>query len=61
MKAFSPEEIRKAANVLRGLAADQVQKANSGHPGLPMGMADVVATLWLNHLRVSGRDPAPAS
>ena len=58
MKAFSPEEIRKAANVLRGLAADQVQKANSGHPGLPMGMADVVATLWLNHLRVSGRDPA---
>ena len=58
MRTPSPETIRKAANVLRGLAADQVQAANSGHPGLPLGMADVAATLWLGHLRVSGRDPA---
>ena len=58
MKAFSPEEIKKAANVLRGLAIDEVQQANSGHPGMPMGMADVAATLALNHLRVSGAMPA---
>ncbi|MBQ7666878.1 MAG: transketolase [Kiritimatiellae bacterium] len=51
------EEIASAANVLRGLAMDQVQAAKSGHPGLPMGMATVAATLWLKHLRVSGVDP----
>ncbi|MBQ9726906.1 MAG: transketolase [Kiritimatiellae bacterium] len=57
MKAFAPEQIKKAANVLRGLAIDEVQKANSGHPGMPMGMADVVATLALDHLRVCGSMP----
>ncbi len=54
---ISPSDIKRAAAVLRGLAADSVQKAKSGHPGLPIGMADVAATLWLSHLRVSGRDP----
>lgn len=54
---LSPEKIRSAANVLRGLSMDAVQKANSGHPGLPLGMADVAATLWLEHLEVSGKDP----
>ena len=57
MPAFAPAEILRAAHVLRGLAADQVQAANSGHPGLPLGMAAAAATLWMNHLRVSGRDP----
>ena len=57
MPAFAPAEILRAANVLRGLAADEVQAANSGHPGLPLGMAAAAATLWMNHLRVSGRDP----
>lgn len=57
MHAFDPAEILRAANVLRGLAADEVQAANSGHPGLPLGMAAAAATLWMNHLRVSGRDP----
>ena len=46
-----------AANTVRGLAMDAVEKANSGHPGMPMGMADVAAVLWLKHLRHSAKDP----
>ena len=38
------------ANTIRGLAMDGVQKANSGHPGMPMGMADVATVLWMKHL-----------
>ena len=37
---------KKAINTVRLLAADGVQKANSGHPGMPMGSADVAFTLW---------------
>ena len=42
-------------NTLRGLAIDAIQKANSGHPGLPMGMADVAYVLWSRFL---GYDPS---
>jgi transketolase len=45
------------ANVIRMLAADGVQKANSGHPGLPMGMADAALVLWTKFLRFNPRDP----
>ena len=38
--------IQLAANTIRGLSMDGVQAAKSGHPGMPMGMADVAAMLW---------------
>ena len=47
-----------AANVIRMLAADGVQKANSGHPGMPMGMADAALVLWTKFLRFDPQDPA---
>ncbi|RZL35241.1 MAG: transketolase [Rubrivivax sp.] len=46
-----------AANALRMLAIDAVQQANSGHPGMPMGMADIAAVLWCRHLRHNPADP----
>ncbi len=58
MGKISAEDIRLTANTIRGLAMDGVQKAKSGHPGMPMGMADVAAVLFLNHLRHNPADPA---
>ena len=40
------EDLRTCANTIRGLAMDAVQRASSGHPGLPMGMADAAVVLW---------------
>jgi transketolase len=45
------------ANAIRALAMDAVQQANSGHPGAPMGMADMAVALWGRHLRHSPRNP----
>jgi transketolase len=53
-----PKPMTLTANVIRMLAADGVQKANSGHPGLPMGMADAALVLWTKFLRHNPRDPA---
>src|SRR5512147_982654 len=47
----------RAINTLRFLSADAVQKANSGHPGLPMGAAAMAYTLWTRHLRFNPRNP----
>ncbi len=46
------------ANALRMLAADAVQRANSGHPGMPMGMADVATVLFSRFLKFNPQDPA---
>ena len=45
------------ANALRVLAIDAVQAANSGHPGMPMGMADIAEALWRHHLKHDPADP----
>ena len=45
------------ANAIRALAMDAVQQANSGHPGAPMGMADMAVALWGEHLRHSPANP----
>jgi transketolase len=47
----------RSINALRFLSADGVQKANSGHPGLPMGGAAMAYTIWTRHLRHNPRDP----
>lgn len=48
---------QRATNTLRFLSADAIQKANSGHPGLPMGAAAVAYTIWQRHLRHNPADP----
>lgn len=55
MSSLSPG--LRAAHTIRGLAMDAVQQANSGHPGAPMGMADIATVLWTRHLKY---DPADA-
>jgi transketolase len=45
------------ANAIRALAMDAVQQANSGHPGAPMGMADIAVALWRRHLRHNPNNP----
>ena len=45
------------ANAIRALAMDAVQQANSGHPGAPMGMAEIAVALWSYHLRHNPADP----
>lgn len=49
-------QIKEMAKVIRGLSMDGVQAANSGHPGMPMGMADVASLLWMNHLKHNPED-----
>ena len=48
---------RQLANAIRFLAADAVQAANSGHPGMPMGMADIAEVLWNDYYRHSPSNP----
>lgn len=48
---------RELANAIRALSMDAVQKANSGHPGAPMGMADIAEVLWNDHMRHNPANP----
>jgi transketolase len=54
---MSNDLLTKALNTIRFLSADAVQKANSGHPGLPMGAAAMAYTLWMRHLRYNPANP----
>ncbi|MBZ0274136.1 transketolase [bacterium] len=50
------ERLSRVANAIRFLSMDAVQKANSGHPGAPMGLAEIGAVLWARHLRFDPDD-----
>lgn len=50
-------EARRMADAIRALAIDAVQAANSGHPGMPMGMADAATALWTRALKFDAADP----
>ena len=52
-----PHPTQDMANAIRALAMDAVQQANSGHPGAPMGMADMAVALWSQHLRHNPANP----
>src|SRR5207248_7066531 len=55
--AVSEELERRAIDVIRGLAMDAVQKANSGHPGTPMALAPLAHVLWTRIMRYDATDP----
>ena len=48
---------QKAVNAIRVLSADAIQKANSGHPGLPLGAAPMAYELWAHHMKHNPADP----
>jgi transketolase len=60
-RTASPVPAQTMANAIRALAMDAVQAANSGHPGAPMGMADMAVALWGRHLRHNPTNPAWAN
>jgi transketolase len=49
--------VQRAINAIRFLSADGVQKANSGHPGLPMGAAAIAYTIWMRHMKHNPQNP----
>ncbi|MBA4267767.1 MAG: transketolase, partial [Comamonadaceae bacterium] len=57
MTTPTPELAREMANAIRMLAVDAVEKAKSGHPGAPMGMADIAEVLWNRHLKHNPANP----
>lgn len=54
---FNPPVFKNLTSAIRALAMDAVQKANSGHPGMPMGMAEIAEVLWIHHLRHNPANP----
>ncbi len=58
VSADTDVDTARLANAIRFLAADAVEKARSGHPGMPMGMAEIAVALWTRHLRHNPADPS---
>ena len=56
-KDFEAPVFKNMTSAIRALAMDAVQKANSGHPGMPMGMAEIAEVLWVHHLRHNPANP----
>ncbi len=56
-KGNSAPNFKDSTSAIRALAMDAVQQANSGHPGMPMGMAEIAEVLWINHLRHNPSNP----
>ena len=54
---ITDSDLQLAAKTVRVLAAEMVEKANSGHPGMPMGMAEIAVALWFKHLNFNPADP----
>ncbi|MEO8766778.1 MAG: transketolase [Nitrosospira sp.] len=54
---FDAPVFKNLTSAIRALAMDAVQKANSGHPGMPMGMAEIAEVLWIHHLRHNPANP----
>ncbi|MFP4098894.1 MAG: transketolase [Alphaproteobacteria bacterium] len=54
---FSQNQLKQMSGAIRALAMDAVQKANSGHPGMPMGMADVATVLYTSFLKFDAKHP----
>ena len=57
MSTQTPEMSRRMANAIRVLSIDAVEKAKSGHPGAPMGMAEIAQVLWGSHLSHNPKNP----
>jgi transketolase len=57
MASTKKQDTTLMANAIRALAMDAVQQANSGHPGAPMGMADIAVALWSRHLKHNPANP----
>ena len=54
---LDPAALKPLANAVRALSMDAVEAAGSGHPGMPMGMADAAAVLWTRHMKYDPADP----
>src|SRR3546814_14174877 len=59
--SLPPAQVSASAYAIQSVAMDAVQQATSGHPGAPMGMADIAEALWTRHLRHNPADPAWAN
>ena len=57
MNTNEKKKLREMANAIRALSIDAIEKANSGHPGMPLGMADVATVLFKNHMKFDPQDP----